>query len=58
MGPVDNVPTLALGNGFAPIRRQAMILTNADPIHWRIYAALGGDELKLQINRYENSQHI
>ena len=24
---------------------QAIIWTNADPIHWRIYAALGGDEL-------------
>ena len=26
-------------------RRQAIISTNADPIHCRIYAALGGDEL-------------
>ena len=25
--------------------RQAIFWTNADPIHWRIYAALGGDEL-------------
>ena len=25
--------------------RQAIIWTNADPIHWRIYAALGWDEL-------------
>ena len=25
--------------------RQAIIWTNADPIHWRIFAALGGDEL-------------
>ena len=25
--------------------RQAIIWTHADPIHWRIYAALGGDEL-------------
>ena len=25
--------------------RQAIIWTNADPIHWHIYAALGGDEL-------------
>ena len=32
-------------NGFAPFRRQAIIWTNADPVHWRIYAALGGDEL-------------
>ena len=28
-----------------PNRRQAIILTNADSIHWCIYAALGGDEL-------------
>ena len=28
-----------------PNRRQAIIWTNADPIHWHIYAALGGDEL-------------
>ena len=26
-------------------RQQAIIWTNAVPIHWRIYAALGGDEL-------------
>ena len=28
-----------------PYRWQAVILTNADPIHWRIYAALAGAEL-------------
>ena len=28
-----------------PNRRQAFILTNADLIHWCIYAALGGDKL-------------
>ena len=27
------------------IRRQTIIWTNADPIHRRIYAAQGGDEL-------------
>ena len=27
--------------------QQANIWTNADSVHWRIYAALGGDELKL-----------
>ena len=31
-----------------PNRRQAIIWTNADPIHLCIYAALGGDELKVQ----------
>ena len=29
-----------------PNKQQAIIWTNADPIHWLIYAALGGDELK------------
>ena len=32
------------GNGLAPNRRQATTWTNDDPVHWRIYAALGGDE--------------
>ena len=27
--------------------RQAIIWINADPINWRIFAALGGDELIL-----------
>ena len=36
---------IGLDNGLAPNRRQAIIWTNADPILWRIYAALGGDEL-------------
>ena len=38
-GLIDN-------NGSAPNRRQAIIWTNADPIHWRIYASLGEDELR------------
>ena len=33
-----------LDNGLAPNRRQAIIWTNVDTIHWRIYAALGVDE--------------
>ena len=36
-----------LDNSLAPNRRQAIFRTNADPIHWRIYAAPGGDELNL-----------
>ena len=36
---------IGLDNGLAPDRRQAIIWTNADPIHRRIYAALWGDEL-------------
>ena len=37
---------MGLDNGWAPNMRQAIIWTNADLIHWRIYAALVGDELK------------
>ena len=40
------VQLIGSDNGLVPNRRQAIIWTNADPIHWRIYAALGGDELK------------
>ena len=29
---------------MVPNRQQAIIWTNADPVDWRIYAALGGDE--------------
>ena len=32
-------------NGLAPNRRQAIICTNVYPVHWRMYAAIGGDEL-------------
>ena len=54
--PIDNMPALAQesnwqyasigsGNGLAPNRRQAITWPNADPVHWHMYAALGGDEL-------------
>ena len=33
------------GNGLAPNRRQAITWSNADPIPWRVYAALGRDKL-------------
>ena len=36
-------PSVGLDNGLAPNRRQAIIWTNADPIYWRIYAALWRD---------------
>ena len=36
------------GNGSAPVRRQAISWTDANPVHWRIYAALERDGL---INR-------
>ena len=46
-----------IDNGLAPNRRQAIIWTNADLLHWRIYAALWGDKLRkyhLNIKIYEN----
>ena len=46
-------PSIGLDNGFAPNRRQVIIWTNADTIHWHIYAALGVDELiKHRITRW------
>ena len=40
-------------NGLASNRQQTIIWTNADLIHWRIYAELGGDELNkvVEINQ-------
>ena len=38
-------PSIGLYNGLVLNRRQAIIWTNADPVHWRIYATLGGDGL-------------
>ena len=46
--PVDHNPSIGLDNGLAPSRRQTIIRTNGHPIHWRTYAALGGDGLKLK----------
>ena len=39
-------------------RRQAIIWTNADPIHRRIYAALRGDELTVSIILFHNFVHL
>ena len=41
--PINNTPAFGSDNGLAPTTRQAIIWTNVDPIHWRIYAALGVD---------------
>ena len=32
--PTDN--SIGLDNGLAPNRRQAIIWTNADPVHWHM----------------------
>ena len=36
--------------------QQAIIWTNDNPIHWRIYVALGGDELNR--STYHNRKRI
>ena len=40
---------LGVENGLVMNRRQAIIWTNADSTHWRIYAALGGDEFMCSV---------
>ena len=40
-GPIDN-------KSAAPVRRQAITWTNADPVHRWIYTALGGDEVIME----------
>ena len=47
---VPKVPIeIGLDNGSVTNMQQAIICTNADPIFWCIYAALGGDELKCHL---------
>ena len=45
-GLIHNNPTFDLDNGLVPNRRKAIVWTNADPIHYRIYAALGEEKSK------------
>ena len=40
---------IGLGNGLAPSRRQAMVWTNVDPVHWDLYTSLGLGEITLHI---------
>ena len=50
--PIDNKQTsIGWGNGLAPNRRQAITWTKADPVHWCLCVALGGDELILDTYR-------
>ena len=42
---VESIKTTSMeDNGSVPIRRQTIIWTNVDPIHWQLYAALVGDD--------------
>ena len=45
---IDNNRGIGLDNGLPPIRQQAIIWNSANLVNWRIYAALGEDELKQQ----------
>ena len=46
--------SINLNNGLALDRRQVIILNSADLIQWRMYVALGGDELMFHVP-YETS---
>ena len=46
IGPIKNNPAFGSDKGLAPTRPQVIIWTNDDLVHRRLYAALGGDELK------------
>ena len=41
-GPIDKAVFVQV---MVPNRRQAIICTNAEPVHWCIYVALGGNEV-------------
>ena len=43
---------IALDNDLALNRQEGSIWTNADPIHWCIYIALGGDELNMDVTKH------
>ena len=43
------------GNGLVLSRRQAITWNTDDPVYWRVYAALGGDEFLISQNA---DQHI
>ena len=45
-GPIGNKSALVQVMGLALNKWQPITWTNADPVHWHIYAAQGGDELK------------
>ena len=47
-GPIDNKPALVQVMAWRQTGNKATTWTNADGVHWRIYAALGWDELIYQ----------
>ena len=50
---------MCLDNSMAPNRRQAIIWTNADLIHWRLHVALGGHiPIYYYLLLYPTKRHI
>ena len=49
-GPMKNIPALVQIIAWRRIGDKPLSKPNADPLHWRIYAALGGDYNKLLLN--------
>ena len=47
---VQTLTSIDSGNGLTPKRRQAITWSDDDPVHWRIYAALGRDAPIKQTN--------
>ena len=47
-----------LGNALVSNRQQAIIWTDADPVKWRIYAAIGEDELLSGVPDYFDRNKI
>ena len=45
MSPIDNTPALFQVMAWQRTGDKAIIWTNAEPVNWRIYATLGGDDL-------------
>ena len=62
-GSIENNPADGLDNDLAPNKRETIVWTNADPIHWRIYAAPGGHKLihivvKLRSDDWRNQDNF
>ena len=56
-GPNGQYANIGSGDDMASNRRQAITWGISDPIHWRIYAVLGGDELSMIWTRLDE-EHI
>ena len=56
-GSNSQYPSIGSDNGLAPIRRRAIIWTNVDPVHSRIHASLGLNELSWS-KQADHIQHI